>query len=272
MSDDIPVDYVIFKLNEIFNVKSISNALETAKDIKEAKAVHSIRDFDRIPIKVNGVIGSFYDSDSNSEIQIKPELTISESTGIFQTFSCLSRKEFYFVLTGNEITHMVHYSDLNSPLVSIGIYTQIAYCEMAIRDFARLKNPNKLDYGEKFINGINNASGGVMDIARAIRQFKRKKALQTETDLFDELYFDDELVLFREIITPNLDASKKAEFKKFIDLGESRIKTLKDLRNEVMHSKPEIIKKPQDIAVWLNFLQDCQKIISVVDGKTVFNQ
>lgn len=67
-----------------------------------------------------------------------------------------------------------------------------------------------------------------------------------------------------------LDASKKAEFENFINLKDAKINSLKDMRNEVMHSKPEIIKKPSDIKKWLSFLQDCQNIISVIDGKTVF--
>lgn len=272
MIGSIPVDYVIFKLNEIFNVKDISSVLVTAENLDDARKIHSSRDFDRVPIKKDGNIESFYDSHSDSEIQIKPEYTLSESTGIFETLSYLSKRDFFFILIGNGIPRMIHYSDLNNPLVSIGIYTQIAYCEIAVRNFARSKNPNKLDFGEKFLNDLKNSTGVSIKVDRAKGQFQDKMSSQTETDLFDELYFDDELVLFREIITPNLDASKKAEFKKFIDLGDSRIKTLKDLRNEVMHSKPEIIKKRSDIIVWLKFLQDCQNIISIIEGKTVFHQ
>ena len=161
---------------------------------------------------------------------------------------------------------MVHYSDLNNPLVSIGVYTQIAYCEVAVRNFARSKNPNKLDFGEKFLNDVNNSSDVNINVARAKGQFQNKKSLKTETDLFDELYFDEELILFREIIKFTLDANKSENFENFINLEDAKIKSFKDMRNEVMHSKPEIIKKPSDIIEWLKFLQDCQKIISVIGG------
>ncbi len=260
------MDYVLFKLNEMFNVKDISNVLETAANIDDAKKVHSERDFDRVPIKKAGNIDSFYDSNSDSEVQIKPEYTLSESTGIFETLSYLSKRDFYFILIGNGISRMVHYSDLNNPLVSIGVYTQIAYCEVAVRNFARSKNPNKLDFGEKFLNDVNNSSDVNINVARAKGQFQNKKSLKTETDLFDELYFDEELILFREIIKFTLDANKSENFENFINLEDAKIKSFKDMRNEVMHSKPEIIKKPSDIIEWLKFLQDCQKIISVIGG------
>ncbi len=272
MTYNIPVDYVIFKLNTIFNVKDISSVLETAENINEAKKVCSERDFDRVPIKKDGNIDSFYDSNKNSEIQITPEYTLSESTGIFETLTYLSKRDFYFILSGNVISRMVHYSDLNNPLVSIGIYTQIAYCETAIRNFARSKNPNKLDFGEKFLNGLNNSCGVKINVVEAKRKFEEKKSLHIETDLFDELYFNEELILFREIVKSNLDASKIAEFRDFIDLEGPRIETLKEMRNEVMHSKPKIVKEHSNINEWLMFLQNCQNIISFIGGKTMYQK
>ncbi len=269
MTDTIPVDYVIFKLNEIFNVKDISSVLVTAENVGEAREIHSNRDFDRVPIKKAGSIDSFYDSNSDSEIQIKPEYILSESAGIYETLSYLSKRDFYFVLIGNGITHMVHYSDLNSPLVSIGIYTQIAYCEEAIRDFARLKNNNKTENGiENFLKDINNnITGKEIRINSAKKHYEQKKQTQTETDLFDELYFDDELILFRELYHATLKDCQLEKFKKIINLEDTTINSDKDLRNEIMHSKPEIIKQKDDTKKWLSFLQRCQNIINTINGK-----
>ena len=272
MNNHIPVDYVLFKLNEIFQVKDISNELVTAKDITEAKSIKSQMDFDIIPIKVNGKITTYYDYKSNSKKKIKPQEIICESTGILETLSLLSKRDFYFVTSGSDITHIIHYSDLNSPLVSLGIFAQITYCEISIRNFARSKNPSNSDYGEKFLNGVNNYPGVNLNVVKAKRQFQVKKRLQTETDLFDELYIDDELILFRELIKSKLKAKEIGEFEKFINLKGSRIESLKVMRNEVMHSKPEIIKKQSDINEWLNFLQDCQNIKSVISRKTEFYQ
>ncbi len=272
MNGQIPVDYVLYKLNGTFQVKDIYKALVIAKDITEAKSIKSRMDFDRVPIKVNEKITTYYDSKSDLEKKIEPEEIISESTGILEALSYLSRRDFYFILTGNDIIHIVHYSDLNNPLVSLGIYAQITYCEIAIRNFARSKSPSDLDYGEKFLNDINKNLGLNINVVRAKNQFQVKKSLQTETDFFDELYFDEELILFRELIKSGLDANRVKEFERFINLEDSRIVSLKDKRNEVMHSKPEIIKNQSDIIEWLKFLQDCQNIISIIGGKTVFYQ
>ena len=272
MSRQIPVDYVLYRLNEAFQVKDISNELVTTGGITEALGIKSQMDFDRIPIKVKGKITTYYDSKLDSEKKIDPQEIISESTGILETLSRLSRRDFYFVCSENDITHIVHYSDLNNPLVSLGIYAQIIYCEIAIRNFARSKNPSNLDYGEKFLNDVKKHTGVKLKVGRAKNKFQVKKSLQIETDFFDELYFDEELILFRELIKSGLDANGVKEFERFINLEDSRIVSLKDKRNEVMHSKPEIIKNQSDINEWLRFLQDCQNIISVIGGKTVYYQ
>ena len=265
MSDKIPVANVLLKLNEMFKVIHISSPLVIGEDIDQAKAIHSEKNFNRIPIRTDGKILSYYDSNSNSEKKIESNDLISESAGIFKTFSYLSKRNFYFVLNGNDITDIVHYSDLNNPLALLGIYAQIAYCEKAIRDFARSINGNNNTESntEKFLNDINNQiKGNKIEIRRAKGQFKNKKKYETETDLFDELHFDDELILYRELLNSRLDHNKEARFKNSINLEDSAIESYTYLRNDIMHSKPKIIKKSSDVKEWLKFLQTCQDIIN----------
>lgn len=265
MKDSLAVDYVIGKLNEIFNVKDISNELTTAENLDEAKNIHLCKHFDIVPIKKDGNIDSFYDCHSDSEIQIKPENILCESIGIFETLSYLSKKDFFFILSGNSISEIVHYSDLNSELVKMVIYAHIAYCETAIRKFARSINPNKDDYsGEKFLNDLKKSSGVKINVNMAKKQFEEKKSSNTETDLFDELYFGEELILLREIIKSNPDANNGKVVKNSINLDDAKITFLNQLRNEVMHAKSKIIKKQPDISKWLKFLQDCRDIISFI--------
>ena len=244
----------------------------TAHDIEEAKQVHSNMGFDRVPITSGGTIGTYYDSNTDSQVTIGIGDAISESTGLLETLGYLSQKEFYFVLSGNKISGIVHYSDLNNPLVSIGIYAQIAYCENTIRNFARYKGQPGADHGKKFLDGINSASSNAIDVNRALSQFNAKKKSQTETDLFDELYFDEELRLFRETIKSGLDQEKAGEFEGFVGLSNCTIKNFGKMRNQVMHSNPEIIKERCDINKWLDLLQTCQLIMNVIEGKTAFNK
>ncbi|MHB8360221.1 MAG: hypothetical protein ACYDAO_00045 [Thermoplasmataceae archaeon] len=263
------VDWALFKIDQIFKVLDISNDLKTAKDSEEAKEIHNDYDYNRVPIRKNGVINEYYDTNTNAVVKIESNEIVESSLGILEIFSYLSKRDFYFVLTGNEITRIVHYSDLNYPLVLIGLYTQITYCEKAIRDFARSKaNKNTESEIENFLNGINNnITGKKIDINRAKRQFRQKKQTQIETDLFDELYFDDELILFRELYQGTLTGCRLEKFKEIINLEDEVINSDNALRNDIMHSKPEIIKQKDDTKKWLTFLQRCQNIINTINGK-----
>ena len=185
-----------------------------------------VRDFDRVPIEDNnGNIKKYYDSNEDKAVLITPLDLISESSGILETLSYLSENHFYFVLTSNKITHIVHYSDLNSPLVSREIYSHIAYCEKAIRDYTIFNNKlvkpsapidpavirdytifnNKYENDKngikEFLNEINGNLTGRKNICieQAEGCFNNKQTDDIETNLLDELNFDDELILFREL-------------------------------------------------------------------------
>jgi hypothetical protein len=273
MSENIPVDYVLSKLNEIFQVKDISNKLEAARSFEEAKSIHSQMEFDRVPIKEGEKIRTYYDSNSDSERKIEPHEIISESTGVLQTLNHLLNRDFYFVLSGNDITRIIHYSDLNNPLVLVPIYIQISYSEIAIRNFARTKNKDNTPEGiEKFLTDLNQniKSKYKIKAKNAVKRFRNKLVNQTQTDLFDELNFDDELILLRELFRSQLDSNQVKNFEKFIDLGDSNIASYRDLRNEIMHSKPEIIKQKPDIRKWREFLNFCLRIIKAVNGEVTF--
>lgn len=273
MNGKVPVDYVLFKINEMFKVVDISNTIVTAEDIGRAKKLHSQLDFDRVPIVKNGQILSYYDYSTDSEKKIEANDVLSDSLGILETFSYLSKRDSYFVISGNELTHIVHYSDLNNPLALISIYTQIAYCEKAIRDFARSKNSDKTTDGiNKFLKELNNriiGSNLKIDICNALKAFNRK-TLDMQTDLFDELYFCDELILFRELVSSGLKSTQLVKFKNSIKLDDTTIKRFNKLRNNIMHSKPKIINTYNDVGEWLGFLQTCQDIIKVIDKKMEF--
>lgn len=273
MSQNLSIENLFYRLNEVFSVKDISNKLVTAGSFEEAKSIHFQMEFDRVPIKKGEKIRTYYDSNSDSEKKIKPHEMISESTGVLEALNHLSKRDFYFVLSGNDITHIVHYLDLNNPLVLVPIYTQISYGEIAIRNFARSKNKDNTPEGiEKFLTDIsqNIQNKYRIKVDDAVERFESKSKSKTQTDLYDELNFDDELILLRELFRSQLDSNQVKNFKEFIDLGDSKIVSYRDLRNEIMHSKPEIVKQKQDIEKWIEFMNFCQRIINVINGKVTF--
>ncbi len=146
-------------IDDTFRVIDISNPIIAARNLEDAKQIHETEDFDRVPIKDNnGNIKEYCDSNEDKLIEIKSDDLIPESCRLIETFNYLSKKSFYFISTENKITHIVHYSDLNNMLVLIRLYTQIAYCEIAIRDYAKSNNKyGNTERGiENFLKDINN--------------------------------------------------------------------------------------------------------------------
>lgn len=260
-------DYLLTRINEIFKAVDISNPIVTAKNLKNAIQIHKTKNFDRVPIKdKNGNIEKYYDSNNNDMALITPADQLSESSGILETLNYLSKKHFYFVLTGNRITRIVHYSDLNNPLVSMEIYSQISYCEKAIRDYAICNNTENDEKGIKiFLTGINSNIIGdeKIYIKQAERHFKKKKEKGIETNLFDELNFSDELILFREL-SYNRDEMQPIKSIE-LNLDNITIDSYRNIRNDIMHSKPIIKDEIDKINELIEFLKACQMIISYIE-------
>ena len=268
----IESDYLLSRINEMFKIVDISNPIIIAQSEKDAIQINKTQNYDRVPIKgENDNIEEYYDSNAqnrNKIIKIKPNDLISESYGILETFNYFLNKDFYFVLTGNKITNMIHYSDLNKPLVLSAIYTQIAYCEIAIREYLKCKNK----YGnneEELKNFLESMKIKVPCIEKhirdAIKRFDCNKKNNIETNVLDELHFYDELILFRELISM-LSDDQIIKFKENVNLDGNKITLYKNLRNYIMHSKKQIIKKKiYDITKWVDFLKTCQNIISYVE-------
>ena len=273
MSQNLSIENLFYRLNEVFSVKDISNKLVTAGSFEEAKSIHSQMKFDRVPIKEGEKIQTYYDCNSDSERKIETHEIISESTGVLEALNHLSKRDFFFVLSKNDITHIVHYSDLNNPLVFVPIYTLISYSEIAIRNFARSRNKDNTQEGiEKFLTCINQNIQNKyrIKVDDAVKRFKSKSKSKTQTDLYDELILDDELILLRELFRSQLNSNRVKNFEEFVDLGNSKIASYKDLRNKIMHSKPKIVKHKQDIEKWIEFMNFCQRTINAINEKVTY--
>ena len=262
IKNSIKSDDLLPRINEMFKIVDISNKMVTARNEEEAKQIHGVLDFDRVPMENNdGNIKEYYDSNEDKTVQITPADLISGSSGSLETLSYLSEKHFYFILTGNNITHIVHYSDLNSPLVSLEIYSQIAYCEKAIRDYAIFNNKYENDKNgiKEFLNKINKNLTGRKNICieQAEGRFNNKQTDDVEINLLDEL------ILFREISS----SRSKGQTVKSTDLNleDTIIGSYKNLRNDIMHSKLIIKGHNDKINELIEFLKTCQEITLYIE-------
>lgn len=256
----VTINYVLFKLNEVFKVVDISSDLMKAEDKDSAANISSKYNYDRVPIESNGTVSEYFDSTDNKLHQITSESELSPDSGIIETFDYLSRRDYYYILQGNSLTSIVHYSDLNNPLMLLGVFAQISFCETEIRNFLRsrvkeetqTKQPDAFQ-NEEFLSDVDKRLSGIrINLTRSKSQFNDKVKTNSQTDIFDELYFDDELIISRAYGLTSLG------------LLDSDISNYNKLRNSITHSKPDIIKTKSDTGKWLTFLQECKTIIGKV--------
>lgn len=251
------VDYVLYQLDQMFKVLSLAKPLVTATTVEQAQAKHTQYGYDRIPIEGADGVNTYYDAINGSIQRIEPREILSSSAGILRTLACLDINDFYFVLEERRITHFIHYSDLNNPLLLIAIYSQIAYFETVVRNFLRYRvsqrtspaQPTESD-NESFLAGlVQNLSLGTIDIPSAKGRYEQKKRDNFQTDIFDELRFVDELSICNCL---NLTS---------VINSETRLNEFVRMRNSIMHGRSEIIRQKADIDKWLKFLTEFQWII-----------
>ena len=84
-----------------------------------------------------------------------------------------------------------------------------------------------------------------------------------ETNLLDELNFDDVLILLGELSS----IYHEGQTMKSIDmnLDDTTIESYKNLRNDIMHSKPIIKGKNDKINEVIEFLKTCQEITLYIE-------
>lgn len=245
------VDYVLMRINEAFQVADISKSLKKARDINEAKSISKNEGFTRVPIfNENGRTKEYYDGRTGNMVPIETDLEIlSDCEGLLKIIPALEDNEFYFVLTGNKISKIVHFSDLNSPIVSIGIYAQLNYLEISIRDFIRRTIGNdeetQMSYLEKNLPKKK--------FEKINKQYENKKDQDAHIDPVNELYIDQELLLARHLNLTEIDDKTIDDFTK--------------MRNSLAHSS-DIVKNHEDVRRWNNFLRESMKIIQNIRAKT----
>ena len=97
MRNQVSVDYVLFKLNEVFKVVDISSELIVADNIENAEEICLRRNLDRVPIKKEGKIVSYFELKTRSESVINQDSIMADSKGILDAFIYLSKRDFYFI-------------------------------------------------------------------------------------------------------------------------------------------------------------------------------
>lgn len=137
---------------------------------------------------------------------------------------------------------------MNNPIVSIGIYAQLNYLEISIRDFIRRTIGNdeetQMSYLEKNLPKKK--------FENIKKQYEDKKLNDAHIDPVNELYLDQELLLARHFKLTEIDDKTIVDFTK--------------KRNSLAHSS-NIVKKHEDVKKWINFLRESMNIIQKTRAK-----
>ena len=199
----------------------------------DAKNALEARDFDVAGVKneedgqvIGYVIANEIGDDilNNYTNSITHEDLISDSTPIAKILEVLSKKEYLFVIYGNEITGIITIADINKPPVRIYIFGIISLLEMHLNLWINHYYPN-----ESWIKNIIKRR-----IEEAQKIYEKRKGDNLDLSLLECIQLCDK----RDLLNKNRNFREcfkfsKKQFDKFIKRAER-------IRNELAHSQNSI--------------------------------
>jgi hypothetical protein len=209
----IPKDQIVSAENE-------ENAL---------KLLNQNPQYDVIPLHSKGHLVGFLERNNAKSKRIQIKDAVSAGTPILDIVGTFCNKQHLFVLGQCEIIGLIHFSDLNDPVVKLPYFLLLEGLERKVTDSIRqLVDENAL------IRIITDPKR-LKDIMGKMSALQNKKA---DRDLVTLLYF-------REIL-------ESARYFNKLQLETSQIEDLSCIRNRVAHAAAdELIESQQDIR-WLS--------------------
>ena len=225
------------RLSSIFKAEDIMTKL---KEIKRADNIENAKnlfnEFDVIPYPRNGQIEGYFHHKTKKDHAIKTDFLISHGTSIINLIQILKHKKFCFVLSGNEIVGYIHFSDINKPLTKIPLYVLIESIERKLWQEIRIRiNENDL----KNIFSDN-------DFKRFIK--KNNYNIKRNIDIGWSGIFTFPYIL------------KLARHYGKVDLSDSEITLLKEVRNKIAHSDKNLVNSFKEIDKLCKAIELCLSI------------
>ena len=213
-------------------------------DAFSAKETLVTREFDVAGVKetrkgpVIGYVVTQEIGDNPFEKYIKDfhfEYLISDSTPIAEIFAVLSKKQYTFVVYGNDITGIITKADVNKPPVRIYVFGIISLLEMHLNSWINHYYPDS-----SYVAEIDKAR-----MEDATKIYEQRKGNNQELSLLECLQFCDK----RDLLLNN------AEFLEIFDFSKKKfdtfIKRAEKVRNELAHSQNSIISNME----WSKFIE-----------------
>jgi hypothetical protein len=195
--------------------------LERAHSLEEARTLFQFYDF--VPYPTVGPVEGWFRKDTQERETLNAGILLSDSTGLLELPRFLARRPAYMVLRRNVVGGLVHYSDLNNPLLKLPLYVLFEAVESELLPV---------------LNRVVDAA----DLRAVLSRERLKYVLQRRAKLQAEraelgwaqgLYFGELLALARRCGV--------------IDIPEAEALSLSDLRNRVAHADRLLIEANTDI-------------------------
>jgi hypothetical protein len=195
--------------------------LVRADSLDEARALFGAYDF--VPYPSSGPIEGWFRKDVEDGETLDPGTLLSDSTSLIELPRFLALRPAYLVLRGNVVGGLVHFSDLNNPLMKLPLYVLFEAVESEL-----LPALNKvLEEGDL---------KAVLSRKRFGEVLKRRTRLQAERS---------ELGWAQGMHCGELLALAKR--RSIIELPDNEVHSLNDLRNKVTHADRLLIEANADV-------------------------
>ena len=230
------------RLATTFTVKDImvpGAELKIAADEMEAIGVsHDNPDFNVIPIRQNGKLTGYFERDFRNTKKIELNDLISDGTSLLDLVEILEDRQFSFVLSHRHIEGYVHYSDLNHHLVKLAFYVILEALERVALDSIQKRDDReslKRDLDPRRFEQIEGAYKRTGDAARGLASY---------------LNISDLLRLAAKAGT--------------IDVEESVVTAMKDVRDGAAHPSNNLVSSYPDVKKLARVKRECLRVLGAM--------
>ncbi len=230
------------RLATTFTVRDImtpTTDLVCAPDEVQAIIVSDVNpDFDVIPIKQNGKLTGYFERSFRGTKKIAPSDLISDGTSLLDLVELLENRQFFFVLSRQQIQGYVHFSDLNHQLVKLTFYVILEALERVALGSIRGRDDReslKRDLDPERFNRIEKLY---------------KNAGQAARSLVSYLNIYDMLTL----------AAKAGA----LQIDDHSAKAMKGVRDGAAHVSSNLVSRYDDVKVLSDVKRECLRILGSV--------
>lgn len=120
------VESTLAQLSAIFAVRDVMTDYKDLNlvnnELEAQRFFEEYDDYDYTAAPASGQITSYFRRGEPGAKPVRPENLISDGTNLLTLIDLLAERDFFFVLSRNEICGFVHFSDLNNELVKLPLY------------------------------------------------------------------------------------------------------------------------------------------------------